>query len=219
MIDLRRDGDVFILHMQAGENRFNRPFLAALNGALDEVEKSEGAAALVTTGEGKFYSNGLDLTWMMGDGAGELDAFMGDVHRLFARVLSFPTAAVAAVNGHAFAGGGMLALAHDFRVMRADRGFFCLPEIDLKMPLTPGMTALIQARLPAQTAHESIITGRRYGGTDAEAAGIVDVATSEDEVLPRAIELARGLAEKDRTTMAALKRGLYVDALAVLEDT
>ena len=219
MIDLRRDGDVFILHMQAGENRFNRPFLAALNGALDEVEKSEGAAALVTTGEGKFYSTGLDLTWMMGDGAGELDAFMGDVHRLFARVLSFPTAAVAAVNGHAFAGGGMLALAHDFRVMRGDRGFFCLPEIDLKMPLTPGMTALIQARLPAQTAHESIITGRRYGGADAEAAGIVDVAVSEDEVLPRAIELARGLAEKDRTTMAALKRGLYVDALAVLEDT
>jgi enoyl-CoA hydratase/carnithine racemase len=216
MMELQRDGDVFVLHMQAGENRFNRLFLEALNGALDEVEKSEGAAALVTTGEGKFYSNGLDLTWLMGDGVGEVEAFMGDVHRLFARFLSFPTATVAAMNGHAFAGGGMLALAHDFRVMRADRGFFCLPEIDLKMPLTPGMTALIQARLPAQTAHESIITGGRYGGAACEAAGIVDVAAGEAEVLPRAIGLAQGLAEKDRATMTALKRGLYEDALAIL---
>jgi enoyl-CoA hydratase/carnithine racemase len=217
MIDLQRAGDVFVLHMQAGENRFNRSFLEAVNGALDQVEKSEGAAALVTTGDGKFYSNGLDLAWMMGDGAGDVETFMGDVHRLFARFLSFPTATVAAVNGHAFAGGGMLALAHDFRVMRADRGFFCLPEIDLKMPLTAGMTALIQARLPVQTAHESIITGRRYGGAEAQEAGIVGSATSEDEVLPSAIEMAGALAGKDRATMAALKRGLYADVLAVLE--
>jgi enoyl-CoA hydratase/carnithine racemase len=217
MIDLQRDGSVYVLSMRAGENRFNRTFLDELNSALDEVEKSSGAAAVVTTGEGKFYSNGLDLSWMMGDGAADVEPFMGDVHRLFARMLCFPTATVAAMNGHAFAGGGMLALAHDFRVMRADRGFFCLPEIDLKMPLTPGMTALIQARLPAQTAHESIISGRRYGGADADAAGIVDAAAPLEDLLPRAIELARGLAEKDRATMAALKRGLYVDALALLE--
>ena len=217
MIDLERDGDVFVLHMQSGENRFNRPFLDALNAALDEVEKSEGAAALVTTGEGKFYTNGLDLTWLMGDGADVVGAFIADFHRLFARLLSFPTATVAAMNGHTFAGGAMFALAHDFRVMRGDRGFFCLPEIDLKMPLTPGMAALIQARLPAQTAHESIITGRRYGGADALGAGIVDAVAEESKVLPRAIEMARALAEKDRKTMVALKRGLYGDALAALE--
>jgi len=219
MVDLERDGDVFILHMRAGENRFNRSFLEALNAALDEVEKSQGAAALVSTGEGKFYSNGLDLAWLMGEGASEAKPFMDAVHRLFARLVSFPTATVAAMNGHAFAGGGMLALAHDFRVMRAERGYFCLPEIDLKMPLTPGMSALIQSRLSAQTAHEAIITGRRYGGVDAEAAGIVDAVASEAEVLPRAIEMARALTEKDRATLVALKRGLYVRALAALEDS
>jgi enoyl-CoA hydratase/carnithine racemase len=217
MIDLERDGEVFVLHLREGENRFNRSFLESVNDALDQVEKADGPAALVTTGEGKFYSNGLDLAWMTGDGAAEVEPFIGDVHRLFARVLAFPTATVAAMNGHAFAGGGMLALAHDFRVMREDRGFFCLPEIDLKMPLTPGMTALIQSRLPAQTAHEAIISGRRYGGAEAEAAGIVDVAAGEGEVLARAIELARPLAGKDRATMAALKRGLYPETLSVLE--
>ena len=69
IVDLKREGDVFILAMQSGENRFNRPFIEAMNQALDTVEKSGGPAALVTVGgEEKFYSNGLDLpgSWAMG---------------------------------------------------------------------------------------------------------------------------------------------------------
>ena len=77
-IDLRREGDVFVLTMNAGENRFNRPFLNELTAALDEVERSSGPAALVTTGgEEKFYSNGLDLTWLSGEGASEAERLMG----------------------------------------------------------------------------------------------------------------------------------------------
>ena len=217
MIDLGREGDVFVLRMTEGENRFNPAFLSAVNRALDEVEKSEGPAALVTTGEAKFYSNGLDLAWLSGEDQDAVAAFIGSVHALFARVLAFPTVTVAAVNGHAFAGGGMLALAHDFRVMRTDRGYFCLPEVDIRLPLSPGMAALIAGRLPKQTAHEAIVTGRRYGGGEAAAAGIVDEAVAEAEVLPRAVARAAASAGKDRSTLAALKRGLYAEALAVLE--
>jgi Delta3-Delta2-enoyl-CoA isomerase len=81
----------------------------------------------------------------------------------------------------------MLALAHDQRTMRADRGYFCLPEVDIGIPFTPGMSALIAARLPVRTAHEAMTTGRRYGGEDAAAAGIADEAVTEEQVLPRAI--------------------------------
>lgn len=217
MIDLERDGDVHVLHMRAGENRFNRGFLDALFAALDEVEKSEAPGALVTTGEGKFYSNGLDLDWMGGDGAGEVNEFITDVHRMFARFLAFPLPTVAAMNGHAFAGGGMMALGHDFRVMRSDRGYFCLPEADIGMPLTPGMNALITAKLPKVTAHEAIMTGRRYGAEECAVKGIVHEAVPEAEVLARAIEIARPLAGKDRGTQAALKRRLYEAELAILE--
>ncbi|RIL07243.1 MAG: enoyl-CoA hydratase [Proteobacteria bacterium] len=218
MIDLERhDGGVCVLRMRDGENRFTNEFLGRFSAALDEVERSEGPAALVTTGDGKFWSNGLALDALAGRSAAEVGAYLREVHRLFARVLAFPRATVAAIGGHAFAGGAMLALAHDFRVMRADRGFVCLPEVDLRLPLQPGMTALIAARLPAQAAHEAIVTGRRYGGADALARGIVDEAVAEAEVLPRAIERARELAGKDPATLAALKRGLYAGALAVLE--
>jgi enoyl-CoA hydratase/carnithine racemase len=219
VIDLERQGDVFVLRMRSGENRFTRDFLDALESALDRVEKAEGPAALVTVGEGKFYSNGLDMPTLaeVGRNREDLGAYLGRVHRLFARVLAFRRPTVAALNGHAFAAGLMLSLAHDLRVMRADRGFLCLPEIDLRIPLQPGMTALIQSKLRKQTAHEAIVTGRRYGGGDALARGIVDEALPEADVLPRAVALAAELAAKDPATLAALKRGLHAPTLRVLE--
>src|SRR5690349_12424946 len=174
MLDLRRDGDVFVLTMQSGENRFNRPFLDALNRALDEVESSSGNAALVTVGgDPKFYSNGLDLAWLGGDGQAEAGPFVADVVRLFGRVVALPMPTVAAMNGHAFAAGGMLALAHDFRVMRADRGFFCLNEVDIGLPLHPGMVALVKNRLSPLVLRDVVLTGARIGGAEACARGIV----------------------------------------------
>jgi enoyl-CoA hydratase/carnithine racemase len=217
MLDLRRDGAVFILTMQSGENRFNRPFLNALNEALDTVEASSGPAALVTTGgTEKFYSNGLDLAWLSGDGQSEGGAFVGDVMRFLGRLMAFPVPTVAAINGHAFAAGAMLALAHDFRVMRADRGFLCLNEIDIRIPLAPGMAALVRNRLAGLTLRDAVLTGARFGGEDAARRGIADEAVPALDVLRRAVARAAGLADKDRATYGALKRGLYGDVLTIL---
>jgi enoyl-CoA hydratase/carnithine racemase len=218
MIDLRRDDGVFVLTMQAGENRFNRPFLDAVNAALDTVEASSGPAALVTVGgQEKFFSTGLDLDWLGGDGQSDAPRFVDAVIALFARFVGLGVPTVAAINGHAFAAGGMLALAHDFRVMRADRGFFCLNEVDLGLPLHPGMTALVKSRLAPAVLRNVVLTGARIGGADACANGIVDEAVPAAEVLPRAIARAAALAQKDRQTYAALKRGIYSDLLDALQ--
>ncbi|HEX4335831.1 MAG TPA: enoyl-CoA hydratase/isomerase family protein [Polyangiaceae bacterium] len=216
MFDLSRQGPVYVLTMNAGENRFNETSVAALNRALDEVENEQGACALVTTGTGKFYSNGLDLDWLGSDQCKDRPAFVGAVQRLLARMLAFPRPTVAAANGHVFAAGAMLLLAHDFSVMRSDRGYFCLPEVDIGIPFTVGMTALIAAKLPQPAFHEACTTGKRYGGADATKAGIVSEAAGEADVLPRAIARATELAAKDRSTLAAIKRVLYAPALAAL---
>ena len=114
--------------------------------------RGRGPRALVTAATGKFFSNGLDLEWLGAHGDQNED-YIARVHALFARVLALPVVTVAALQGHTFAAGAMLALAHDLRVMRADRGFWCLPEADIGIPFATGMSALIQARLtPADRA-------------------------------------------------------------------
>ncbi len=212
MIELEDHGSVWLVRMHDGENRFNRTSIDAWHAALDQTEATEGPVALVTTGAGKFYSNGLDLDWLTAVGA-EDAGFIDDVHRLLGRVLGFSAITVAAVNGHAFAAGAMLAAAHDYVIMREDRGYWCLPEVDLGLPLTTPMYATLAAHLPEATLRVASLTGRRYGGPEAVAAGIAHDAVAADIVVERAMELAAGLAQKDRDVIATHKRLLYRDAI------
>jgi Delta3-Delta2-enoyl-CoA isomerase len=214
---LDRSDDVFVLDLGDGENRFSPDWLAAVGAALDEVEGAEGPRALVTAATGKFFSNGLDLEWLFAN-PDRAEEYVVSVQDLFARFLALPVVTVAALQGHTFAAGAMLSLAHDFRVMRADRGFWCLPEADIGIPFTRGMSALIQARLAPQTAHEAMTTARRYGGEDALAAAVVDRAVAEDEVRPAAVELAGSLAGKAGETLGTIKTRMYAPVLDVLRD-
>lgn len=217
MPTLDRQDNVFVLDLGDGENRFHPDWLASVNGALDEVEKAEGPRALVTAATGKFYSNGLDLDWLFAH-ADQHQNYVVSVHELLARMLSLPVITVAALQGHTFAAGAMFSLAHDFRVMRADRGYWCLPEADINIPFTPGMSALIQARLAPQTAHEAMTTARRFGGHDALAAGIVDRSVDEDAVRSTAIEIAQAQVGKTGDTLGTIKARMYGSALAALRE-
>lgn len=224
MPTLHRHDPVFVLRFSepqdpadAPDNVFSPEFLDSLDAALDEVEASEGPAALVTTGAGKFYSNGLDLTVVAGDPEG-LPAYVSRVQRLFARVLRLELPTVAAINGHAFGAAAMLALSHDHRVMRADRGFWNLPEAQLGMPFPAGMNALLTTRLTHTVASTAMLTSRRYSGADAVAAGIVHDAVEADAVVDRAIAVARELAPLRGGSYAGIRAGLVAGVLPHLDE-
>jgi Delta3-Delta2-enoyl-CoA isomerase len=210
MIELETRGDVRVLHLRAGENRFNRSVVDAVHAALDEVEAVEGPVALVTVGDGKYFSNGLDLEWILAGGPGT-DGFLDDVHRMLTRVVALDMVTVAAVNGHAFAGGAMLASAHDYVVMREDRGYWCLPEVELGLPLTPVMYAVLAAHLPKPVLADAALTGRRFSGPEALDAGIVTELAPDGSVLERAVTRAAAQAGRDRRVIAEHKRLLYGD--------
>jgi enoyl-CoA hydratase/carnithine racemase len=214
---LDRQDDVFILDLGDGENRFHPDWIASVNAALDEVEKAGDSCALVTAATGKFFSNGLDLDWI-GANPDHYQPYVVSVHELFARMLALPVITVAALQGHTFAAGAMLSLAHDFRVMRADRGYWCLPEADINIPFTRGMSALIQARLTPQAAHQAMITARRYGGPDALAAGIVDRAVDQESVRRTAVEIAASQVGKAGPTLGTIKARMYASVLDTLRN-
>ncbi|RFA07742.1 enoyl-CoA hydratase [Subtercola boreus] len=214
---LERIGEVFVIRLDETENRFNPGWVGDYLRLLDEAESAPGPAALVTSGTGKFFSNGLDLDWITTHRA-EAAALLGDVHELFARALESSLPTVAAIQGHCYAAGAMLAIAHDYRIMREDRGFLCFPEIDITVPFTPGMADLVAGKLTPQAARDAMLFGTRYTAPDALRAGIVDEIAPADAVTDRAIALAASLVGKDAATLRAIKRGVYARALDALRN-
>ncbi len=215
MPTLTTDGPVWTLDLGTDENRFSPAWLDVAEGLIAQVAASDGPVALVVGGTGKFFTNGLDLDWVLANPDGFVP-YAARVQAMLASVLTLPVPTVAAVNGHAFGAGAMLALACDFRVMRADRGFWCLPEADIRIPFTEGMSALIQAKLTPQAAMASMTTGHRFGGEEAAAYGIVDAVAPAEALAAVAADRVRGLAGKDRTTLGTIKSRMFAGVVAAL---
>ncbi|MTE16956.1 enoyl-CoA hydratase-related protein [Nocardia aurantiaca] len=207
---------IAVLDLGGDENRFSPEFLDQIGQHLDAVV-AEGAQALVTTASGKFYSNGLDLDWLSVNGE-RAEWYVAQVQSLLARMLTFPLPTAAALPGHAFGAGAMLALAHDFRAMRADRGYFCFPEADIRIPFTRGMAALIQSKLTPKSAVASMTTGRRFGGPDALACDLIDATADLDALTATAIGMLAPLGAKDQATLGAIKATMFADAVAALRN-
>lgn len=222
LIEYRTENRVAVVSLNDGENRFNPPFLQAFLDVLDEIEKKTDANALVvTSAHEKIFSNGIDLDWLLpfiqkGD-AETAKGFFYLMNRLFRRILLYPMPTIAAISGHAFAGGAIMTCAFDFRFMRSDRGFFCFPEVDLGIPFLPGMIALIQKAIPRQTFQELQLTGKRATAEECEASNIVLKACHRDDLMDEAIQFAMGL-NKRRGIVAEMKRRMHGEIARVIDE-
>jgi enoyl-CoA hydratase/carnithine racemase len=216
-VALTRGDQVWTLNIGDDENRFSPEWLTGMEESLAAVRSSDEPCALVIGASGKFYSNGLDLEWVLAH-ADEWVAYVQRVQNIFTNVLTLPVPTVAAINGHCFAAGAMLALACDYRVMREDRGFFCLPEVDINIPFSPGMSALIMSKLSPRAAADAMMTGRRYDAPAALASGVVDGICSLDDLAETADAVVRPLVGKDKMTLGTIKSVMYADVVEALAE-
>jgi enoyl-CoA hydratase/carnithine racemase len=203
-ISLRHQDSVAIITWNDGENRINADSLERLNALLDELEATTGPLSVVLTGVGRFFSNGLDLE-RFGANPAEFAATIEELERTVGRLFLFPAYTVAAINGHCFAGGALISCAFDYRVMREDRGYWCMNEAEIGLTLDEKLWSILNHRLPRATAIVAAITATRYGGPDALRAGIVEATASEDDVVRHAIEVAQRYASLDRTSLSKHK--------------
>lgn len=207
-ISVQRRDDVALVTWNEGENRINLDSLSRINEILDELEDVEGPLALVLTGQGKFFSNGLDLA-RFGSDPEEFVATLRELNRTIGRLFVYPAYTVAALNGHTFAGGGLLSCAFDYRVMRADRGFWCMNEAEIGLALDERLWSIIEHRLPRATAIIAATTARRFPGPDALAYGIVEEIAGEVDLLDVAITQAQRMSGLDRDTLLTHKRLIH----------
>jgi Delta3-Delta2-enoyl-CoA isomerase len=204
-ISVSQHGDVAVIQWQDGENRINRDSLQRLNDILDELEGRDGPLAVVLTGEGKFFCNGLDLA-RFGNDEPEFLYTLGELKRFIGRLLVFPAYTVAALNGHTFAGGALISCGFDARIMREDRGYWCMNEAAIGLVLDNQLWSILENRLPRATAVKASITAYRYNGADALRYGIADALASEDDLLPAAIAEAQQYAGYNREIMRSHKK-------------
>lgn len=217
MIDYRKDGDLHLVTMNSGQNRICPHWQQRMLEILDSVESECGqGAALVLTGMEKFFCNGLNLEKVMALSPQEMNLFSRRMAEIHSRFLILPCPTVAAMNGHAFAGGAFLALSCDYRLMREDRGWFSVSEVDVGVPVPPAMMGILQGKLAANVARDALLTGKRYTADEALAAGIVDGKASMEELLDQARTLATQLGTKEPGIFKTLKQTWFGPMAAAL---
>ena len=214
-ISLQYVGPVGLVTWNEGENRVNLDSLQRLNEVLDELEAMDGPLALVLTGQGKFFSNGLDLK-RFGANPAEFVATLDDLNRTIGRLLLFPAYTVAALNGHTFAAGALLSCSFDYRVMREDRGYWCMNEAEIGLALDRRLWTILSNRLSRQSAIIAATTAHRFSGPDALAHGIVEAVASEDALVSHAIDVASTYASLDRAILGEHKRLIQGDVATYL---
>jgi enoyl-CoA hydratase/carnithine racemase len=182
--------------------------------ALEELAAAEPGAVVLTGREG-FFSAGVDLKLAPTlDGAGQR-AMVEGINRLFAGWYSFPRPVVAAVNGHAIAGGLILALCADHRVGGSD-GKLGLTELRAGIGFPLAAMTVVKAELTAPAARELVLRAELVGPEGALRLGALDEVVPAGEVLPRALAVAQELAALPRAAYGAIKRQLRSKAIATL---
>jgi Delta3-Delta2-enoyl-CoA isomerase len=189
------------------ENRLEAAFTAEIRAALHQAEADPAVKALIITSAlEKFFCNGLDLGWMMSNPPEAVTAFLLDMTQLLKDTALFPKPLIAAINGHAFGLGAIWSSGFDFRIMRADRGWACFPEMDINIPFLPGMIALCEHGLGSRLFREMAWSAKRYTGPEAVAAGWARAAVPPDQLLPSARELAAFMALKQQPAFGLTKQ-------------
>lgn len=221
LVEYTLDETVAVVTLNCGENRFNPTFVEAYLNLLNQIEKETPVSTLVVrSSHEKIFSNGLDLDWLLpvvqNQKIEEISGFFYLLNRLFKTILLYPMITVAAITGHAFAAGAIMCCAFDFRYMRSDRGYFCLPEIDLGMPFLPGMIALLKKAIPFYKLEELQYTGKRLTAEECAAHNIVTKACHMDSLMDETLAFAKSF-NKRRGIIKEMKARMYADIVRVLE--
>jgi enoyl-CoA hydratase/carnithine racemase len=206
VIVLTRHGSVTVLRMTHGKaNALDLEFSEALTAQLDDCLQSD-ARALVLTGDGRMFSAGVDLLRVMNGGAAYVRTFLPSVNKMFDTLFTFPKPVVAAVNGHAIAGGCVMACAADYRMMAREPGRIGIPELLVGVPFPVVPLEIMRFAAPRQYLQAMAYRGLTLTAESALQHGLVDAVVDAERLFDEAVAMAESLAAIPSAAFSLTKR-------------
>lgn len=211
------DGDVLVARIDRPPANAMSPELLEEGAALVESLRGRLPGAVVLTGTDRFFSGGMDLKLAPSMGLEDQQRSVKGINDLFSSWYGLECPVVAAVNGHAVAGGLILALCADLRI--------CVPEASLGLtearvglPYPAAAMAVVRAELEPQAARRLVMEGSLIDSERALEMGAVDEVVAAEELMPRALEIARDLASMPRDAYAIVKKQLRGEVLESMRE-
>jgi len=218
VFDLTQRGRVAVLQMTHGKaNAMDLEFCEALRAQVAAYRQSS-AGALVITGHGKMFSAGVDLPRLVAGGAPYVRAFLPVMNAAFESLFACPKPIVAAVNGHAIAGGCILACCADYRIMAREPGRIGIPELLVGVPFPVVPLEIVRFAAPPQHLQALIYRGLTLTAAEALPHGLVDALADPDRLLDEAVAIAESLAAIPFDAFDLTKRQLRAPALQRMRD-
>src|ERR1700694_4578974 len=222
MIELDELDAITIVHMADGKaNAISLEFGKLMTARFEELSRSS-TRAIVITGSGRIFSAGVDLLRLLDGGVPYLRAFLPAVSTMLATVFTHPKPVVAAINGHAIAGGCVLACAADRRLMARDAGRIGVTELLVGVPFPPSAMEIMRCACVPQYFEDAIFSGATYPPPQALERGLIHELVEAEGLIDRAIAAAGTLAALPPTAFALTKRQprqLALERLASAETT
>lgn len=216
-VKVNRVDNVAVLTLSRGKvNPFNEAFIEEFQHCVDQLAEDDSVGALVITGRGKFFSFGLDVPELYSLSPENFAEFLRAFTHLYTTLFVYPKPVVAALNGHAIAGGCMIAIACDRRLMAEGKSKIGLNEITFGSTVFAGSVEMLRACAGQRGAEEVLFTGAMFDPGRALGLGLIDAVHPAEDLIQVALEEARTMAARDQVAfgnMRKLLRGPIVRAM------
>jgi len=218
MFSCDREEGVAVLRLEHGKvNAMDLPLCEALIAQLGDLA-ADSSGAVVLTGAGNAFSAGVDLVRLVEGGSEYVRQFLPAMDTLFHSLLTFPKPLVGALNGHALAGGCIIASCCDYVVMADGQGRVGVTELAVGVPFPMLPLEIVRARVTERDGRDLIFSARAVLPAEAKAMGLVDEVVPAAELLPRAMEAATRLSAIAPVTFGITKRAMVAPILARVRD-
>jgi 3,2-trans-enoyl-CoA isomerase len=206
----RKDGIATVALAREKVNALNEALVDAAQNTLNDLEPEEGVKAIIITGQGKFFSFGFDVPEFLNYSKEDFTRYLKKFSDLCASLFLFPKPVVAALNGHTIAGGCMIAVACDARIMVSGKAKISLNEITFGSSVLFSTVEMLKNAVGPKTAEYILKTGAMFSAEEACGLGLIDAVVTEANLTNEARTLARNLAQNDFAAFRSIKKLLDI---------